>query len=165
MPVSKTRECNQPADLLAPSQLPDRAGIGAAFYSQPSSKTMVWTAVSGRIRSIACKWKIVRSRPGTSLRNTRVSWPGVAKLVAASTRTKVRAAGQSDECQVQNSKITISILLSLGSNQKPSGCLDLAVITAERATNCATEDGGNAASVDRTQYLQKSQDWILQDSK
>jgi len=31
-------------------------------------------------------------------------------------------------------------LLSLGSNQKPSGCLDLAVITAERATNCATED-------------------------
>jgi hypothetical protein len=33
-------------------------------------------------------------------------------------------------------------LLSLGSNQKPSGCLDLAVITAERATNCATEDIG-----------------------
>ena len=33
-------------------------------------------------------------------------------------------------------------LLSLGSNQKPSGCLDLAVITAERATNCATEDVG-----------------------
>ena len=31
-------------------------------------------------------------------------------------------------------------LLSLGSNQKPSGCLNLAVITAERATNCATED-------------------------
>jgi hypothetical protein len=31
-------------------------------------------------------------------------------------------------------------LLSLGSNQKPSGCLDLEVITAERATNCATED-------------------------
>jgi hypothetical protein len=31
-------------------------------------------------------------------------------------------------------------LLSLGSNQKPSGCLDLAIITAERATNCATED-------------------------
>ena len=33
------------------------------------------------------------------------------------------------------------MLLSLGSNQKPSGCFDLAVITAERATNCATEDG------------------------
>ena len=86
-------------------------------------------------------------------------------VVVARTRTKVRAAGQSDECPVQNSKRKISILLSLGSNQKPSGCLDLAVITAERATNCATEDGGNAASVDRTQYLQKSQDWILQDSK
>jgi hypothetical protein len=38
-------------------------------------------------------------------------------------------------------KEKLLILLSLGSNQKPSGCLDLAVITAERATNCATEDG------------------------
>ena len=32
-------------------------------------------------------------------------------------------------------------LLSLGSNQKPSGCLNPEIITAERATNCATEDG------------------------
>jgi hypothetical protein len=38
-------------------------------------------------------------------------------------------------------KRMLLILLSLGSNQKPSGCLDFAVITAERATNCATEDG------------------------
>jgi hypothetical protein len=38
-------------------------------------------------------------------------------------------------------KSKLLILLSLGSNQKPSGCLGLAVITAERATNCATEDG------------------------
>jgi hypothetical protein len=39
-------------------------------------------------------------------------------------------------------------LLSLGSNQKPSGCLDLAVITAERATNCATEDIGTNTLLD-----------------
>jgi hypothetical protein len=39
-------------------------------------------------------------------------------------------------------------LLSLGSNQKPSGCLDLAVITAERATNCATEDIGSNTLLD-----------------
>jgi hypothetical protein len=59
-------------------------------------------------------------------------------------------------------KRKVLILLSLGSNQKPSGCLDLAVITAERATNCATEDGDgegwDAASVDRTQYLQNAED-------
>jgi hypothetical protein len=44
-------------------------------------------------------------------------------------------------CMDGMGKRQLLILLSLGSNQKPSGCLDLAVITAERATNCATEDG------------------------
>jgi hypothetical protein len=45
-------------------------------------------------------------------------------------------------------------LLSLGSNQKPSGCLDLAVITAERATNCATEDvGANTLLDERIEKL------------
>jgi hypothetical protein len=68
-------------------------------------------------------------------------------------------ASMSSTTESSSTKSQLLVLLSLGSNQKPSGCLDLAIITAERATNCATEDGErDAASVDRTQYLQKSQD-------
>jgi hypothetical protein len=41
-------------------------------------------------------------------------------------------------------KIESNILLRLGSNQKPSGCYAICMsdrrLTAERATNCATED-------------------------
>jgi hypothetical protein len=53
----------------------------------------------------------------------------------------VVSSSQKDvQSSLAHGKSKRTILLRLGSNQKPSGCLNYTVITAERATNCATED-------------------------
>jgi hypothetical protein len=81
--------------------------------------------------------RLTRKRAATLEHSVFVVWFSSRQKYSPLTRQKQQTLHTTENPSPKNKRRS---LLSLGSNQKPSGCLDLAVITAERATNCATED-------------------------